>query len=441
MNASKLWLSVAILVVLVGGITFVSQFVASGSSKTQVGDPPPPPDPLLAFYQPEYEAIYSEPAPARGYFDFLFRNQKDEPVELGLEGKSCKCQGVDALILTSQQVPAYLRAAQAGSVAQVLAAPGQACSVLAMGGALQQRMNDIVAPAKWQEMLKNETTLTVPPQGGGLVRMRWEGKQPGNQRMKVAVWAQPPGKEQMRAFASLELPVAFVLPVLVTPLTADVREITLGSLRTVSFVCYSNTRMAFSLQANEKDNDPCFECQCKPIGAAEIESMREGQVAAGEPLLAGYLVSVTVREHHQGKKLDVGSFMRKIVLNSDSLIDPVELPITGSVAGDVRMVGEPKLAAVLGTFDADSGGRIEVFLESDRPDMKMELESHTPSYLDVKLEEAGSSPSGGKQWKLFVQVPRNRLAGRLKDSAIVLKTKDSPPRRVRIPVYGHAVIK
>ena len=80
--------------------------------------------------------------------------------------------------------------------------------------------------------------------------------------------------------------------------------------------------------------------------------------------------------------------------------------------------------------------------DGKRPALKLELESRAPEVLQVDLGKAEPMPSGGQQWKLTVKVPANRLHGRLPaDSEIVLKTQDTPPRRFRIPVVGHAVVK
>ena len=67
----------------------------------------------------------------------------------------------------------------------------------------------------------------------------------------------------------------------------------------------------------------------------------------------------------------------------------------------------------------------------------MEIDK-VPEFLKVEL----SPPTKGavsKTWDLKVTVPPDAVSGPMgPESAIYLKTKDQPPRRIRIPVSGTA---
>ena len=55
------------------------------------------------------------------------------------------------------------------------------------------------------------------------------------------------------------------------------------------------------------------------------------------------------------------------------------------------------------------------------------------------VEKAAKGANGKKQWTLQVTVPPDRADGRMPaDSNVVLTTNETPPRRIRIPVRGHA---
>ncbi|MCS7047002.1 MAG: hypothetical protein NZO58_11655, partial [Gemmataceae bacterium] len=74
-------------------------------------------------------------------------------------------------------------------------------------------------------------------------------------------------------------------------------------------------------------------------------------------------------------------------------------------------------------------------------DAKSELviDQVQPSALKVHLAIDRDAPPGPKtRWKLEVQVPPDQQIN--DDSAITLRLKNAdPPRRIRIPIVGHAV--
>jgi hypothetical protein len=70
-------------------------------------------------------------------------------------------------------------------------------------------------------------------------------------------------------------------------------------------------------------------------------------------------------------------------------------------------------------------------------DLKLELESKSPAYLQVQLKK-GDRPM---HWDLEVTVPPDQCIGRMPaDSAVILKTQSQHPRRIRIPVLGKGTL-
>ena len=113
--------------------------------------------------------------------------------------------------------------------------------------------------------------------------------------------------------------------------------------------------------------------------------------------------------------------------------------LTGAIEGNIRVVSEGGRDVVsLEDFKASTGARKTVVVEADG-DVALTMESKAPGYLGVELKEAPKGANGKKQWTLQVTVPPDRADGRMPtDSNVVLTTNEKPPRRIRIPVRGHA---
>jgi hypothetical protein len=444
MNAVKTIVTIGILVVLIAGITFVTQFVSTKNGVPQI-DPLPPIENYLVFYKGNPEQIFAEMTPSTGYLDYFFRNVADDPVEVGLEWQSCKCAGIEVRNLNKKDEEHYLRTTPCGAVAQVLAAPQQPLSVYALGAALKYELRDILESSDaWTGKVTNkEKVLTVPAKGAGLARVRYEGKQEGAQRLKAKIWSKPAGKAFGRGIADLEVPMVYVTPINLQPREGDVKEIT-NVPKTLGFVCFSATRPNFNITAHEENNDPCFVVHCRPITGEEA-AKDLGESLQNAPILGAYEVAVTVFESRNGRQLDFGQFDRKIIVESD-LMPPMAVAIKGLVASDFKVIGggakQLENAISLEMFDADAGTNKTITFESVRPNVQLAVDSRQPDILQVEVGKPEPTPAGGQQWRIKVGVPKGALNGRMPPgSEIVLKTQDTPPRRIRIPVYGHAVIR
>lgn len=438
----KSFITVTILVLMVAGITFVTQVLSVKKEADATKPPDTPPERGLVLPKTQSETIYSEMAPTSGFCDYYWVNPMNNSLDVGLEMKSCKCTGVEIRNLNPLERETYLRSTPAGAVAQTFGAAPLSLGCLTTGAALRNQLQPILGPSgDWVSLMDKDPKLTVPPEGTGLLRLRYEGKTEGPQRLKAVIWSEPVGRFLSRTYTPVELPMLYVKPLIVQPPDADIKELSSGGHRSIGFICFSATRMDYSLKARPEHDDPCVEAKCEPITPEEAAKYLE---ESGDkiPLLGCYLVKVTVHENRNGRQLDFGPFRRRIILSSDAIADQAVLVVKGSVASDLRVVGEKHNQVSLETFDADKGVEKAVPIESDRPGLKLQLETHAPEVLQVDLGKPEPTPSGGQQWKLVVKVPANRLHGLLPvDSEIVLKTQDTPPRRFRIPVVGHAVVK
>jgi hypothetical protein len=157
-----------------------------------------------------------------------------------------------------------------------------------------------------------------------------------------------------------------------------------------------------------------------------------------QPVLL-YRVDVIVRDQPPEAPLDWGAFHRDIVIKTDKPdIDPKVIPISGRMRGPVTVgvAGGVNDKMILYTFPAKDGKKETIPLSSTVPGLKLKLESYTPKYLHVDLKEYKDG-----EWELTVEVPPNRLMGKLPDgSAVILKTVGPNPRRIHIPILGKATI-
>jgi hypothetical protein len=230
---------------------------------------------------------------------------------------------------------------------------------------------------------------------------------------------------------------------MVQPPVQKVPDLMPGGQQSVELLCCSTTRDHFKVEVKELGGDPNFVCQWHPLTKEERDKLVEGINMPGRKptqIKSGYRVTVTIYEELKGKHLDMGPFQHTLVLAND-LDFELKAELQGTVRGEVQVgTADDRDRIDLGYFRADDGASRTVPLDCARSGLELEVDSKEPSYLEVQPLGGGKVlPEGGKRWELTVAVPRNLPGDRLPEhSAIILKTKDKPPRRIRIPVVGHA---
>jgi hypothetical protein len=286
----------------------------------------------------------------------------------------------------------------------------------------------------------------IPAKGQGLLRLVWEGRKTGPERIKAGVWTQPVGKENLRVYTGVELPLVFVTPLMVSPSLATV-DLGPGDRKEVSFWCWSATRAGFRLKAREESAHPCFSCACLPLVGEEYQLAMQAVKVGGNPpsVLCGYQIVVNVAERlDSGAQLDLGHFTRRIILTSPDIEFGEGMPehavtVRGQVHGEVTVgLITDRDQVNLGIYPKTRGTTKEVPVETLKPGLKLKLLDRNPPFLDVHLKETRSSLEG-THYKMTVTVPKNQ-SYLPEDSAIILETVDNPPRKVRIPVAGIATI-
>jgi hypothetical protein len=433
------------LVAVVFVVTFLSQWVSSGDKPNVTGpkDGRPTVDAnakKLEFPQTAAnDSFLVEMSPETGSYDFWFKNPHDKPIEVALESKSCKCASVKLTTLTTSEEQEY-RNAPRYAAAQVLAAAANPLAGIGTTAAITQRHGFCLPGERWQALGDadpDKALPVVPPHATGFLRVGWDGKAHGNQRLKAAIFMNAKG-EDSRSSAILEVAVQFSPALNVSPASVDLNTpIREGKSASGSFYCWSLTRAGFHLDAHAKDNDPCFECETIAIDPEDVQHLA-GKDAP--PIRTAYRVKVTVHSNRGGRSLDLGPFAHDVEVHSDSQAQfSSVVRVSGAIEGNIRVASESGRDLInLEDFKSAKGVSKDVTLEADN-DVSLTLESKAPSYLGVKLNEAPRGANGKKQWLLKVTIPADRADGKMPtESGVVLKTDEKPPRRIRIPVRGHA---
>src|SRR5262245_36617208 len=181
MKQAQAMVLIVILIGTVGGIAFVRNWIFTRD--TRPGGPVPELTidfPItVAEGNPEYEVN------GNGHHDFRFTNPNDQPLELGLNSKSCKCSKVEALILTAEDEKQIRNLYTIGSAVQTVATAAgpwyPLAPAVAAEGAVQQYLD---RADHWQALEDAGAKVAkVPVRGSGYVRLSWQAKQLGPERL------------------------------------------------------------------------------------------------------------------------------------------------------------------------------------------------------------------------------------------------------------------
>jgi hypothetical protein len=450
---TQIILAIIVLVGMVAGITFVSQYQTIKPAGTPKVAAEPSSQPAVTLNFPVKIVEWDPPTAGDfelgfpGHYDFWFENKNAVAVDLGLMHQSCKCSTVTACALTPAEADAFRRGLLEEGVREYGFAHGGVRTLLPslfLSHETAPEKQQLVP--KWQKldpqmanMMAPTTSLTVPPHSRGILRLTWDGKknQLGSERLTLSLWTQAHDRSSGRDSPRLEVPVVFHSPVELAPPSQNMDSLSYRDSRTVEFICWSATRASFTLQARPEIPDPCFECSVTPLGADECVLAAEKQKSR---ILAAYRVKVTAHESvDDSHQLDLGPFSRNIVLTTDASPDRALAVVTGNVRGEITVGAEEDNGKVkLESFPARSGTAKEVFILAQQPDLQLKSVKVEPSSLDyVKVNLKGD---GDGRWLLFVKVQPGCPAGKLPaDAAAVVSIQNnSSSRQIRIPITGRA---
>jgi hypothetical protein len=423
-----------VFMVLVAGVTFVYQSI---SSKSPSADGSPQavasrrPGVRLNLVDYGRRPIEQYEVNTTGHEDFWFDNPNSGPVELGGDVKNSRCSAVEVVVLTPEekkQLPRWPPAPADGPAHEV-ALPGH---------------------KSWQP-LEDGRPVTVPSGGAGAVRLVWENRKPGDERVGVELWAQNPGDPASRSTNALVRYLEVVPPILARSsdaLSGELRLRTLdpGTTRLARVLCWSPMRPHFRVQALVEQDageqaDPFFACTLRPMTANECQGLaaKLSSQTRAKKVASGYVVTVEARERlDEERRMPLGPYRRQLVLRSEDTGGAATIEVRGQVRGDVQVGGDEDHGAVdLGNFAARDGAAKTIVLQTGRADLGLEKESQFPEFLDVALSAAEAMPGGGRRWHLTVKAPGGLDSGALPPgSELVLRTREKVPRLIHIPVRG-----
>src|SRR5262249_30545364 len=390
-----------------------------------------------------------------GYRDFRFHNQRDNSVTIGLELKSCQCASI-----------------------LIWVGPGQ-CKGLDPEE-LRKRAADS-APT-WTPLEQGGEGVNIPPDGVGLLRLKWKTPKQDDARLGVGFWVDEAGDRQ---YQGIEVPVNFVEAVVLRAedqlrkADVDIGQLRTGEERTARFVCYSTTREPFRLTPTSSSHNPAdaprqetaatqgqhpgFACSAaEPLSEAERKMLSE---KLSRTVRAAYRVSVTVREREGETRLDIGPFHHKLAWSTD--VAPghqVSGHVSGIVQGEVGLADAQEKSLVdLGTISASEPKPVDFTLQSDDPQLQLTLdEGRTLDFLKVEVLDgsSGTITNNRKSWRVRVayrpdsgfqgKFPNRDRAGydsavlcsvvfRITRAAQAADAATQPARRLLVPVRGSIV--
>lgn len=435
---SQAVLPILVLVGLVGGVTFVRQYLSNSRPATPSG---PRNDVAAADWDDEDEIESAEtiewPLNKQGHKDFAFRNRQDQAVAVRLKYLSCGCAFTQIGILAPGKQESLARWAPAAGLEIGLRGAGGWPVLLGSLGAAADQGERI----RWQSLAVGEGT-DIPAAGpeGPMhwwLRLGWHADKAATERIAVELEMRA-GPANTPALQRRQVRVAFVPPLRTYPGRIDLGDWPVaGSPQIPAFWCWSATQDDFSLAAA---GVPGLAFTCARLTPEQCRDLEQTlrQYHPSTRVRSGYRVFVQPSAASRSP-LDLGPLDGMVVLTSDALSEPLRLAITGVVRGDVTVgSGDETDRISLDRFPASRGVRRQVPLTTVRPELDLQVDSRLPGYLQARLEEA--APVGGqRRWQLTVEIAPDRAGGPLPaGSAIYLQVSGEPARRLRIPVTGQA---
>lgn len=449
-------LLLALVVGAVFGLTFFRQntrtpvekpVVASGPGTTSDGPPLRVPVKTAEWDKTDsnYAAEFEKGQP--GHYDFWVSNVHAEPVIVSLFSKSCVCTEVEVGVLPATVIAEWRQRLQ--NLAPLTMAT-LLMGVPDLSAALVRE--DLNKKVTWKAVSAREkdpaaASVTVPPADPNtgpqlaIVRMKWDGREAKSQILQADIQHRLGTQFETTRFA---VPVNVVPSVMISSPVVLIGDMNFNDRREQTIYCWSATRDNFTMTVEEKSPHPCIVIgKPRPLDAAERVEVATNLRAAGlvgpTRMKCAYAIPVTVYERLGGSQLDLGPFMRRIILKSDASPDEANLFVQGLVRGNIEIGEDADRDRVnLGSFRADRPHEKDIEVRAKDADVQLRFKSASPDYLNVTLTET-SGGSAFRRWKLHVDVDANRVSGFLPpNSAIYLETMSNPPRAIRIPVVGNA---
>ncbi len=444
--ALRYLVALALLVAIVGGIAWVTQYMPGWRPPQPTPPPPVKAKKMLAFVREvaqwgdkkddedkHFDSKDYEPG-TTGHYDFLLQNISDQDVDVVFFATSCDCTTVKVSSLPADEWERLKKEhAEKPSVPLAYAKEPRWLSL------------PVKKPGEERQRFK--------PGEHGAIRVEWTARDLPGTKVPIGpiIAYQAAANPEQEGAQMLFVPARIVRPLQIYPSRLDFMTLTSGQFAKKDFLVWSSTRDTLDFTLTPDPPDPLFviDRDEKPIPKSEwparqLELKAKGSIET--QIRCAYRVTVTVHESKGGRQLDQGTFFRQWAFALDGRMNP-DAPtfgpdIIGRVLGDIRIGGEDGNGKILfKSFSAKAGASKEVQLVADAKVVLEKVEDHPdqPSFVTVKLTGGKKQASGERaKWLLEVIVPPNRAsAGAFLDSHAVVLRIAGTKRLVRIPLDGH----
>ena len=444
------------LVLVVGGLAWVAQYLPNTKKGVVRPDPPPADKKLVSFTLTTAEWEKRQPAPDKetkepkeqpasdpfrhvetgdkGHYDFFFKNLDEHNIEASYFASDCDCTSVKACVLPTDEWD-RLAKAQAEK-------PGEDLSHS--------------SELKWHQMppdparnpgAAREPGLAVKSGQRGVIRVEWHAKKTAAQELKIRpqVHFQRVGDPSVWTRAQLVVPIKISPPVQFYPARIVVPTLTSGK-SVKKFDAWSSTRATFKLSLDPLQADPHFVFEVREYPKEKCAALEAALNANSldTRVRSACEVTLTVYETKDGRQLDQGAYYRKrhVTLDGQLQTELFGPEIVGRVKGEIQIGGAEDQGRIrFKSFDISKGSSKEVQLAANANIKLVTHESFdTPSWVKVKLTSDKEKPGAAQRvWYLEVTVLPNTIGARSfeEPDAITLRIEGTPERFVRIPLDGH----
>lgn len=458
------WTAVFVLALMVGGITFVSVYLGSGSRdgsrQLSLDEQPTLSFPIKAFPQEGDPPLVTE-VQQPGHQDFWFVNDSGQDIDVGLNEKGCTCSEVE-IALASPSWRAYGDRLVAMQALQLPLRGWEGLTMMAALNARSRLFPELPENEANCKMLTKENKFTVPAGAMGRVRLSWQQPKPRTLNTFADLWLGQQGgsvNSRLDAHVLIADPVVLAykelaLPAVTTRQLENLEKKNTGARDWI--ICGSMTRRRFHVEAElvhegiKAESDPIEVGKPIPLNDEDIRKLAYEFGNKMPTILAGFKIPVILKaQAKDGTPAEWGHFTRFIRMTAEEGSEPALVEVTGQVLGDVSVgeAGKVHGAIDLGPFPRDRGTNRKVLLQTDEKNLDLELDtSRMPEYLKASLSKPTMTGAGHRSWILRVEVPRDAARGEFprandplyRDSAVYVKTKEKPPHSLRIPVIGTA---
>jgi hypothetical protein len=466
MNSTmKTALPIGLVVLMVFGVTFMSQFTAppaaridddepetelplkTGSAELRY-DPMPPPNLWYHRFFPGNFEVGSDGTDNR--FGFIIRNARRSSVFLAALTPSCStCTSARAAVFPADALNSYFQTVAAGTMPSAMPI-GDLTTAIAWASLRQKIV--------WHEFTFNDPAnkfelpgATEQGETWGLLELGFKVTTAGTPSVKSAFFDLYNSKGEKLSIDPFPFSVMFGGRDAQEVFTTDFRLPELSDANPAhafEVICVSATRSSLPPPTLSANGDPHIVITKPiPLGAEELQALSRAASAraqsGGVPTLVsykcGYRIQAMMHRDANGKSLDVGPYERTLVLGAGPGVviqKPPRLHVRGEVVGAVRLEGAS--AIEFGSYNGDFAQKKEVRLWTERKGIELEVD---PKLSDPNFLKATVGPpvaiADRTYWTLTVQIAAKEGKRPPWEGSIFLKAKGEKPFNIRIQTTGH----